>query len=72
MMRKTRLKIEGMSCQHCVNSVKRTLESLNGVENVDVSLEKNEANVEYDEQKTNPDMLVKSINDTEIYKAYII
>lgn len=72
MMKKTRLKIEGMSCQHCVNSVKRTLESLNGVEHVDVSLEKNEANVEYDEQKTNPDMLVKSINDTEIYKAYII
>ncbi|GIV41590.1 MAG: copper chaperone [Vicingaceae bacterium] len=71
-MKKTRLKIEGMSCQHCVNSVKRTLESLNGVEHVDVSLEKNEANVEYDEQKTNPDMLVKSINDTEIYKAYII
>ncbi len=39
------LKIEGMSCNHCVSHVKSALESLDGVKSADVSLEKNEAEV---------------------------
>lgn len=35
--------IEGMSCQHCVQSVTTTLEGLDGVENVRVTLETGEA-----------------------------
>ncbi|MCR4879469.1 MAG: heavy metal translocating P-type ATPase [Bacilli bacterium] len=37
------IKIEGMMCMHCVAHVKEALESLKGVEEVNVSLEKGEA-----------------------------
>ena len=41
-MEKT-IKVEGMMCMHCVAHVKAALEALEGVEKVEVSLEKNEA-----------------------------
>lgn len=34
------LKIKGMSCQHCVSSVKKALESVAGITEVTVDLEK--------------------------------
>jgi len=37
------VKIKGMSCQHCVGSVKKALESLPGISEVEVNLEKGEA-----------------------------
>ncbi len=37
------IKVEGMMCMHCVAHVKEALESLKGVEKVEVSLENNEA-----------------------------
>jgi len=33
------VKIKGMSCQHCVKTVKKTLEEIEGIANVSVSLE---------------------------------
>ena len=42
VMEKT-LKIEGMSCMHCVNRVKTALESIEGVSSAKVSLDDNEA-----------------------------
>jgi len=53
------IKISGMSCEHCVKAVTRVLMDVNGIENVTVSLEKNEASfdevgsVDYDEVKRN-------------------
>lgn len=41
-MGEERIKVEGMSCQHCVSAVKKALESLQGVEAVQVDLEKGE------------------------------
>lgn len=38
------VKIAGMSCNHCVQSVTKALSAINGIENVLVSLEKKEAN----------------------------
>jgi copper chaperone len=40
------LKIKGMSCQHCVKSVKKTLEEIDGIANVAVDLESGEATFE--------------------------
>ena len=40
--------IKGMSCQHCVASTKKALEEIDGVTNVDVNLEKNEASYDGD------------------------
>ena len=40
------IKIQGMSCQHCVMSVTRALGSVNGVKNLKVDLVKGEATFE--------------------------
>ncbi|MGL4797967.1 MAG: heavy-metal-associated domain-containing protein [Cellulosilyticaceae bacterium] len=40
------IKIDGMSCMHCVKHVKEALEELAGVTKVEVSLEAKEATVE--------------------------
>ncbi|MDR3248621.1 MAG: copper ion binding protein [Treponema sp.] len=49
---KTALKIEGMSCDHCVKHVKEALEGIGGVKSAKVSLKDNSANVEHDEKVT--------------------
>ncbi len=38
-----RIKIQGMSCQHCVQAVTNALSDMDGITNVKVSLENNEA-----------------------------
>jgi len=43
------IKIEGMHCNHCVNSVKRSLNKLEGV-SAKVDLSKNEAVVSFDRE----------------------
>lgn len=44
-MQKT-IKIDGMSCNHCANSVKVALEGIDGVTNVDVNVRAGQATVE--------------------------
>ena len=39
----TTVSIKGMSCQHCVASVKKALEEIKGISNVEVNLENAEA-----------------------------
>lgn len=43
---KTELKIEGMSCGHCVKAVETALKAVDGVKSVHVSLEEGKATVE--------------------------
>ncbi|MDH3360083.1 MAG: cation transporter [Desulfobulbaceae bacterium] len=43
------IKIKGMSCNHCVDSVTKALVAIDGVTNVTVNLENGEAR--YDEEK---------------------
>ena len=52
----TVLKIEGMSCAHCVKHVTEALEELNGVKSAKVSLEKKTAVVEHSVNVTLEDM----------------
>ena len=44
----TELKIEGMSCGHCVRAVKQALEGVPGVRAADVDLEGSLARVEHE------------------------
>jgi len=44
----TTVKIDGMRCQHCVNSTKQALEAIAGVSNVSIDLNKGEASFEGD------------------------
>ena len=46
-MQKTKLKIGGMSCQHCVKTVTDALTELDGVQRAKVNLRKGEAVVRF-------------------------
>ena len=48
-MQKTKLKIGGMSCQHCVKTVTDALTELEGVQRAKVNLRKGEAVVRFNE-----------------------
>lgn len=49
---KTTIKINGMSCDHCVKHVTEALGELTGVHSVEVSLSENQAVVEHEESAT--------------------
>lgn len=50
-MTKTTLKIQGMTCNHCVMRVAKALKAVPGVQDAVVDLQKGEAVVTYDEAK---------------------
>ncbi len=49
-MAEATIKIEGMSCQHCVMRVKKAIEGLTGITGAEVEV--GSAKVGYDESKT--------------------
>jgi copper ion binding protein len=57
-----KLNVEGMTCQHCVNRVKKIIEKFSGVSNVQVTLEKKEAAFAC-EPGADVAGIVKAIND---------
>ena len=57
------LKVQGMSCQHCVHAVKSSVSALAGVDSVEVSLEKNLVTVGYDGEKTSLPSIKAAIED---------
>ncbi len=61
---KTTLTIKGMTCGGCVATVKLKLKRTKGVVGYDVSLEKGEAEVTYDPEQTNPEMIAASVSET--------
>ncbi len=65
----TKLKIEGMSCEHCVRAVSGALEKIPGVETVvEVNLDRGEAIVEGSAETS---LLIAAIKE-EGYKAEIV
>ncbi len=56
------LTIEGMSCGHCVMSVKKAIDALEGINSSDVSI--GTARVDYDESKTNMDEIAKAVQNS--------
>ena len=53
LMSKTTLKIQGMTCNHCVMRVTKALKAIPGVQDAQVDLQKAEAMVSYDETQVN-------------------
>ncbi|RJR15771.1 MAG: copper chaperone [Nitrospiraceae bacterium] len=53
------IKIEGMSCQHCVMSVKKGVDSIDGVTSSNVVI--GSARVVYDSAKTNADVIAAAV-----------
>ncbi len=48
------LRVGGMTCGGCVNSVRKVLAAIDGVNKVDVSLERAQATVVYDASRSTP------------------
>jgi copper chaperone len=46
------IKVKGMTCMGCVNSVKSVLEKIPGVDSADVSLEQKQVTIQYDAATT--------------------
>lgn len=63
-----RIPIQGMICTVCAGSVKKALQSVAGVQEAEISLERREARVRYGEGKVSPEQLVTTINQLG-YKA---
>jgi copper chaperone len=57
------LKVQGMSCSHCVNAVESSVGELQGVSSVKVNLEQGEVTVAYDNSKTSLNEIQETIED---------
>lgn len=57
------LHVDGMSCSHCVNSVKKALDKISGVSSVSVSIDDGTVTVDYDETGTNIEQIKEAINE---------
>ncbi|MDA8098170.1 MAG: copper ion binding protein [Nitrospiraceae bacterium] len=62
-MTKTTLKIQGMTCNHCVMRVQKALKATAGVQDAEVNLQKAEAAVSFDESKVSLDTLSAAVVD---------
>ncbi len=56
-MATTTLKIQGMTCNHCVMRVAKALKAVPGVSDAKVDLQKGEAIVSYDDSMVKPEKL---------------
>lgn len=59
---KIKMAVEGMSCMGCVANVKNTIEAMEGVQEVEVSLEEKQAIVTYVISKIEPDKIQEAVN----------
>lgn len=60
---KNTLKVQGMSCSGCVNSVEGSVGKLMGVSSVDVNLASGEVSVVFDEQEITLEQIKKTIEE---------
>lgn len=62
-MTETTIKIEGMSCGHCVARVEKALKGIEGVTDAKVDLGEKKADIEFDPSKADEAKLKEAIED---------
>jgi copper chaperone len=60
-MTTTTIKVQGMTCNHCVMRVAKALKAVPGVQDAKVDLQKAEAVVSYDDAKVSADKLSTAV-----------
>ena len=60
------LKVEGMTCQHCVETITEALGTIFGTNKIVVDLNKKEVKIDYNEEMTN----LKEISDKIIEMGF--
>ncbi|EZP76763.1 copper ion binding protein [Parageobacillus genomosp. 1] len=59
----TTLQVQGMTCNHCKMAVTNALQEIEGVNRVEVHLEKGTVDVDYDETKVSLNQLKEAIEE---------
>ncbi|QQZ10399.1 copper chaperone CopZ [Heyndrickxia vini] len=62
-MEKTTLKVNGMSCNHCVNSIEGSVGKLQGVKSVKVHLDAGKVDVEFNPSDVSLNEIKETIDD---------
>ncbi len=62
-MQQVTLKVEGMSCGHCVNSIEGNVGKLNGVEAVKVHLDSGKVDISFDSNTISLDKIKEEIEE---------
>ena len=62
-MQTVKLTVEGMSCGHCVAAVNKAVGALQGVSNVEVSLQDKSVTVDFDSEEVTVDAIKEAIED---------
>jgi copper ion binding protein len=61
MLKRAKIKIDGMSCQHCVKTVTDAMVDLDGVSQVKVNLKKGEAKIKFDKDRLDLEQLKTAV-----------
>ena len=61
MLKRAKIKIDGMSCQHCVKTVTDAMVDLDGVSQVKVNLKKGEAKIKFEKGRLDLEQLKTAI-----------
>ena len=61
MLKRAKVKIDGMSCQHCVKTVTDAMVDLDGVSQVKVNLKKGEARLKFERDRLDLESLETAI-----------
>ncbi|MCM3790796.1 copper chaperone CopZ [Domibacillus indicus] len=62
-MEKTTLNVQGMSCGHCIKAIEDSVGKLGGVSSVQVDLQANKVDVEYDTNQVSIEKIKETIDD---------
>lgn len=62
-MQKVQMPVDGMVCNACQSNVSKTIKAVDGVEDVEVNLEKKFAVFIYDPKKVKVEQVQKAVND---------
>ena len=57
------LNVDGITCEHCVDTIKEAVEILDAVFSVDVDIEKKQVVVEFDEKIAKAEDLIDKIEE---------
>ena len=61
MLKKAKIKIDGMSCQHCVKTVTDVMMGIDGVSQVKVNLKTGEARLKFERDRLDLELLETAI-----------
>jgi copper chaperone len=60
-MKTEQINVDGMSCGHCIETIENAVGKMDGVNQVQVSLENKNVSVDFDESQTTVDAIKETI-----------